>query len=89
LTRPTLLDRVREAVEALHSAEEQQLALPAAAASLGKPVGELLLDLLVHAGAIHQLSVSPGAAERLLREAHCAGAAILLALIAAHPTTHA
>ncbi len=89
MSRPTLLERVREAVDALHSAEEQQLALPSAAASLGKPVGELLLDLVVHAGAIHQLSVSPSAAERLLREAHCAEASILLALIAAHPTTHA
>jgi hypothetical protein len=89
VSRPTLLDRVREAVEALHSAEERQLALPNAAEHLGESVDHLLLQVLVRVVAIYQLSPRPSAAQRLLREAHCADASILLSLIAAHPTTHA
>jgi hypothetical protein len=89
VSRPTLLERVREAVLALHSAEERQLALPTATEHLGDSVGELLIGVLVQAVAIHQLSTQPSPAQRLLREAHCAEASILLSLIAAHPTTHA
>jgi hypothetical protein len=89
VSRPTLLERVREAVQALRSAEERQLDLPHAAENLGKSVEELLLEVLLRVAAIYQLSPTPSAAQRLLREAHCADASILLALIAAHPTTHA
>ena len=89
MSRPPLVERVREAVVALQAAQERQLTLPGATAHLGETVEELVLAVFQQLTSIHQLSQNPTAAQRLLREAHCADAAILLALIGAHPATHA
>jgi hypothetical protein len=89
VSRPPLVDRVREAVLALAAAQERQLTLPGATAHLGESVEELVLAVFQHLTAIHQLSQAPTAAQRLLREGHCADASILLALVGAHPATHA